>query len=353
MSSVQTKSPDSLQADAVNDTTPEPAAADTRKSSRLSRETLNIAGVFLLCVLAMLAARWINPNAGGYQQLETILVLCSFLVVVAFGQGLVVLIGGLDLSIPSVITLGGILTAVWVGADGGIVKTCAVLAACAGVGVLNGLGIGIFKVPAFIMTLAMGIIVYSLCLGATGGSPNGVSPKALTWLMSGRAAGIPVIVIFTVIGAVIAYLVQSRTRFGIRLYAMGSNPTAARFAGLHTLRLTLMTYALCGLLAGVTGMLLVGYSNGATLRMGEPYLLPSVAAVVIGGSAISGGRGSFLGTLAGALLLTILDMIISSLGFSQGWRTVISGAIILFAILLQHEGAMDYLRSLRGRNSTT
>ncbi|MNG27415.1 Ribose transport system permease protein RbsC [compost metagenome] len=98
-------------------------------------------------------------------------------------------------------------------------------------------------------------------------------------------------------------------------------------------------------------MLLVGYSNGATLRMGEPYLLPSVAAVVIGRSSISGGRGSFIGTLAGALLLTILDMIISSLGFSQGWRTVISGAIILFAIVLQHEGAMDYLRSLKRRTT--
>jgi ribose transport system permease protein len=209
----------------------------------------------------------------------------------------------------------------------------------------------VFKVPAFIMTLAMGIIIYSLSLGATGGSPNGVSPKALTWLMSARTLGIPVIVIFTVIGAIVAFVVQARTRFGTRLYALGSNPMAAKFAGLHTIRLTIMTYGLCALLAGIAGMLLVGYSNGATLRMGEPYLLPSVAAVVIGGSSISGGRGSFIGTLAGALLLTILDMIISSLGFSQGWRTVISGAIILFAILLQHEGAMDYLRSLKRRNT--
>ena len=328
-------------------------AKDERRSARVSRETLNTSAVFVLCALAMLAARWINPNAGGYQQVETILVLCSFLVVVAFGQGLVVLIGGLDLSIPSVITLGGILTAVWVGADGSTLQALGVLGVCAAVGVINGLGVAVLKVPAFIMTLAMGIIIYSLCLGATGGSPNGASPKALTWLMSGRLMGIPVIVIFTVIGALLAFVLQSRTRFGTRLYALGSNPLAARFAGLRTMRLTVMTYALCAVLAGITGMLLVGYSNGATLRMGEPYLLPSVAAVVIGGSSISGGRGSFLGTLAGALLLTILDMIISSLGFSQGWRTVISGAIILFAILLQHEGAMDYLRALKqGRRKT-
>lgn len=341
------------EATAVHGVDENKAGRDDRRSARVSRETLNTAAVFALCVLAMLAARWINPNAGGYQQVETILVLCSFLVVVAFGQGLVVLIGGLDLSIPSVITLGGILTAVWVGADGSAWKLLAVLAACAVVGVINGVGVAVLKVPAFIMTLAMGIIIYSLSLGATGGSPNGASPHLLTWLMSGRLMGVPVIVLFTLIGAAIAFVVQSRTRFGTRLQALGSNPLAARFAGLRTLRLTIMTYALCAVLAGVAGMLLVGYSNGATLRMGEPYLLPSVAAVVIGGSSISGGRGSFLGTLAGALLLTILDMIISSLGFSQGWRTVISGAIILFAILLQHEGAMDYLRSLkRGRSKT-
>lgn len=347
MSSMQIEPNSNLQAASVNE-----AVTDTRKSSRISREALNIAGIFLLCILALLAAKWINPNAGGFQQLETILVLCSFLVVVAFGQGLVVLIGGLDLSIPSLITLGGILTAVWVGADGGLWHSAVVLAVCAAVGVVNGVGIAVFKIPAFIMTLAMGIIVYSLCLGATGGSPNGASPHVFTWLMSARALGIPVIVLFTLAGAAIAFIVQSRTRFGTRLYALGSNPLAAKFAGLHTVRLTIMTYGLCALLAGVTGMLLVGYSNGATLRMGEPYLLPSVAAVVIGGSSISGGRGSFIGTLAGVLLLTILDMIISSLGFSQGWRTVISGAIILLAIVLQHEGAMDYLRSIKRHKAT-
>lgn len=346
MTIAQTGSAKSAQASPVNT-----VLKDDRKSARFSRETLNITGVFMLCVVALLAAKWINPNAGGYQQIETILILCSFLVVVAFGQGLVVLIGGLDLSIPSVITLSGVLTASFVGIDGSVWKLAAVLGCCAGVGLINGIGVSIFKVPAFIMTLAMGIIVYSLCLGATGGAPSGASPEGLTWIMSSRVMGVPVIILLTLAGGVVAYLIQSRTRFGTRLYAIGSNAEAARFAGLHTLRLTAMTYAICGLLAGIAGMLLVGYSNGATLRMGEPYLLPSVAAVVIGGSSISGGRGSFIGTLAGVLLLTILDMIISSLGFSQGWRTVISGGIILLAILLQHEGAMDYFRSLKIRNN--
>lgn len=346
MNSGRIESTEALQVPVMNQELP-----DNRTTARISREALNIGGVFLLCIIALFMARWVNPNASSSQQLETVLILGAFLIVVAFGQGLVVLIGGLDLSIPSVITLGGILTTAWVGADGEAWKLLIVLGICAAVGALNGLGVAVFKVPAFIMTLAMGIIVYSLSLGATGGAPSGTSPDHLTWLMSARTFGVPVIIIFTLCAAVIAYVLQARTRFGTRLYALGSNPVAARFAGLHTVQLTLMTYALCALLAGVTGMLLVGYSNGATLRMGEPFLLPSVAAIVIGGSAISGGRGSFLGTLAGALLLTVLDMIISSLGFSQGWRTIICGAIILFAILLQHEGAMDYLRSIQRRKS--
>ncbi|MBD8828574.1 ABC transporter permease [Pseudomonas sp. CFBP 13602] len=344
MNSRRVESTESVQVSGMNQ-----GLLDTRTSARISREALNIGAVFVLCIIALFVARWVNPNASASQQLETVLILGAFLIVVAFGQGLVVLIGGLDLSIPSVITLGGILTTAWVGAEGEEWKLLVALGICAAVGALNGLGVAVFRVPAFIMTLAMGIIVFSLSMGATGGAPSGTAPDSLTWLMTARTFGVPVVIIFTLFGTAIAYVLQARTRFGTRLYALGSNPIAARFAGLHTVRLTIMTYALCALLAGITGMLLVGYSNGATLRMGEPFLLPSVAAVVIGGSAISGGRGSFLGTLAGALLLTVLDMIISSLGFSQGWRTIISGTIILFAILLQHEGAMDYLRSMQRR----
>lgn len=320
---------------------------DKRSSVRIQRETVSTAAVFAACIVALLLSKVINPAFGSWQQLQTILMLASFLIVIAYGQGLAILIGGLDLSVPSVVTLGGVMTAVWTGAspDGNVWwQLVAVLLLCGCVGVVNGIGIVYFKVPAFIMTLASDIIVYSICLGATGGAPSGAAPHALVTLMSGRAGNTPIIIIFVLVFCALAVLVQRKTSFGRSLYALGSNPLAARIAGLPVSRLTIATYIFSSVCAGLAGMMLVGYSNGATLRMGEAYLLPSIAAVVIGGSSILGGRGTFLGTIGGAILLTILDMIITSLGLAQGWRTMIEGGLILVVVLLQHEQALDYIR---------
>jgi len=325
---------------------------DKRGAVKWQRETVSAVGVFVVCIAALLLSRLINPEFGSLHQLQTILTLASFLIVVSYGQGLTVLIGGLDLSMPSVITLGGVLTAAWMSTlspAGAWWQIPALLVVCAAVGVVNGLGITLFRIPAFIMTLASGIIVYSLCLGVTGGTPGGAAPASLVTLMSGRIAGFPLVNVFVVVFCVIAAFVQSRTSFGQRLYAMGSNAVAARIAGIRINVMTVSTYALSAAFAGFAGMMLVGYSNGATLRIGDPYLLPSIAAVVIGGSSILGGRGTFVGTIGGAILLTIFDMIITSLGLAQGWRTMISGGLILAAILLQHEGALDWVRSIARR----
>ncbi|WP_109478151.1 ABC transporter permease [Paraburkholderia sp. C35] len=327
---------------------------DKRGVVKFQRETVSTAGVYIVCIVALLLSRLINPEFGSLHQLLTIITLASFLIVASYGQGLAVLIGGLDLSIPSVVTLGGVLTTVWMSTlapSGTWWQIPVVLAVCATVGVVNGLGITLFRIPAFIMTLASGIIVYSLCLGATGGTPSGAAPHPLVTLMSGQSAGLPLVTIFVVVFCVVAAFVQSRTTFGQRLYALGSNPVAARIAGIRITGLTVATYSLSAALAGFVGMMLVGYSNGATLRMGEPYLLPSIAAVVIGGSSILGGRGNFIGTIGGAILLTIFDMVITSLGLAQGWRTMISGGLILAAILLQHEGALDWVRAAARRRS--
>jgi ribose transport system permease protein len=322
---------------------------DKRGVVKVQRETVSAIGVFVVCAAALLLSRLINSEFGSIRQFQTILTLASFLIVVSFGQGLTVLIGGLDLSIPSVVTLGGVLTTAWMSAlapSGAWWQIPSVLVVCATVGAINGLGITILRIPAFIMTLASGIIVYSLCLGATGGTPSGAAPASLVTLMTGRVAGIPLVTIFVVAFCVIAAFTQTRTSFGQRLYAVGSNPVAALIAGIRIKFITVVTYALSAALAGFAGMMLVGYSNGATLRMGDSYLLPSIAAVVIGGSSILGGRGTFVGTIGGAILLTIFDMVITSLGIAQGWRTMISGGLILAAILLQHEGTLDWLRSL-------
>ncbi len=326
------------------------AEQDTRKTRRIDRHTIGAIAVFLLCIVLILASRLVSPSLGSWQQVLTVLTLASFLVVLSFGQGLVVLTGGLDLSLPAVITLGGVLTTTWAGnGPGAWYLLPAVLAVCGGVGLASAIGVVWLKVPPFIMTMATSIIVSSAALGLTNGTPRGASPESLLLLMKGSYLGIPAPVYFLVVFAIAGWLIQSRTVFGRYLYAVGTNRDAARIAGVPVTLVTVLPYVASAVCAGFVGMMLVGYANGATLRMGDNYLLPSIAAVVIGGSSILGGSGSFAGTVGGAILLTTVETVIAAIGLEQGLRTIIEGGIILVALLLLREALFERLRSLLGK----
>ncbi len=323
-------------------------STDSRASARVSRETISTVTVAILCVVMLLGARFISPSLGSWSQVETVLVLGSFLVVLSFGQGLVILTGGLDLSLPALITLGGILATNWVGVydTGAWYLLPVVLLICAGVGLLSAIGIIWLKVPPFIMTLAMSIIVSSILLGYTKGTPRGASPDAALALMKGSVFGQPAVITFVILFVIMGWLFQSRSAIGRYLYAVGMNVDAARIAGVPVIVVQALPYVISAVCAGLVGIMLVGYSNGATLRMGESYLLPSIAAVVIGGSSILGGSGSFLGTVGGAILLTTLGTIISAIGLEFGLRTIIEGTIVLVALLLLREEFFQKLGSL-------
>lgn len=322
------------------------AAADTRRSGGIGRETINGIVVFALSILLILGSRFVSPALGSWSQVLTVLTLASFLVVLAFGQGLVILVGGLDLSIPALITIGGVLSATWVGAGNpdAWYLLPAILGVCCLCGAFNGLGVTVLKIPPFIMTMATSIILASVALGYTSGTPRGASPDVLTALMKSTWLGIPTVVFFVVVFALAGWVVQSRTVLGRRLYAVGANPEAARVAGVSVGAVTMTAYVVSAACAGFVGMMLVGYANGATLRMGDNYMLPSIAAVVIGGSSILGGRGSFVGTVGGAVLLTTLGTVISAIGLEQGWRTVIEGGIIVAALFFLREELFARLR---------
>ena len=326
-------------------------AGDTRTSARISRETISAVTVAILCMLLLLGARFVSPSLGSWSQVETVLVLGSFLVVLSFGQGLVILSGGLDLSLPATITLGGILATSWVGAGNPAAWYLlpAVLGVCGLVGLTSALGIIWLRVPPFIMTMAMSIIVASALLGYTKGTPRGSAPDAAVALMKGDLIGLPAPVVALIGFVVVGWLFQSRSIFGRYLYAVGTNVEAARIAGVPVKGMQILPYVLSAMCAGFVGITLVGYSSGATLRMGDDYLLASIASVVIGGSSILGGRGTFLGTVGGAILLTTLGTIISALGLEFGLRTVIEGSIVLIALLLLREEFFQKLRSLTRR----
>lgn len=324
-------------------------SGDTRQAAKVKRETISTIAVAILCVLLLFGARFISPALGSWSQVEIVLILGSFLVVVAFGQGLVVLTGGLDLSIPALITLGGVLSTSVVGAGnpGAWYLLPAILVLCGAIGFISAVGIVWLKVPPFIMTMATSIIVASAALGFTKGTPRGYAPEAAVALMKSSLLGVPMPILFLLVFVLAGWLLQERSTLGRYLYAIGINKEAARIAGVPIVAMQIFPYVISAMCAGFAGFMLVGYSSGATLRMGDDYLLPSIAAVVIGGSSILGGRGSFLGTVGGAILLTILGTIISAIGLEFGLRTIIEGSIILIALLLLREEFFNRLRSLR------
>jgi len=330
------------------DTAPE----DTRKVAVISGQAVTVGAIFALTLAMIFASRGLSESFGGWAQIKTILYLSSFLVFVAFGQGLVILVRGLDLSVASIITLGGVMSAtLMAGSDEGIWYIVpAILGLCALVGAISGIGVTLFRVPPFIMTMAVGLIVYSLCLGYTKGTPRGYPAPALSGFMKAEIVGIPALIWLLVVFIVAGTLLQSYSTFGRRLNAVGNNPAAAYVAGLSSGLLITSAYAISALCAGFAGIMLAGYANGATLRMGDSYLLPSIAAVVVGGSSILGGRGVFLGTVGGALLLTTLATILSAMGIEQGWKTIIEGGVILLALITLREQTFAKFQEWFGRH---
>lgn len=339
----------SVDAGDLPESAPKPAD-QTHMTARLGGQGITVAIMFAITFAMLLGFRLINPALNGWSQASTVLYLSSFLVFCAFGQGLVIMVRGLDLSIASTITLGGVLSATFMNGSNQnfVVLLVAILAICALVGVINGIGVSVFQVPPFIMTMAVGLIVYSLCLGSTLGTPGGYAAPALRAFMGASLLGIAAPIWMLVAFALLGTIVQSYSTFGRQLNAVGSNPLAAHLAGLPNKRIITAAYAISALCAGLTGVLLTGYADGATLRMGDAFLLPSIAAVVVGGSSILGGKGLFLGTVGGALLLTTLSTILSAAGLEEGWKTIVEGGVILVALVALRDQAFAALQDWFG-----
>ena len=297
--------------------------------------------VWLLVAASFPASRLISPNFPSWEQFNSVIALGLFLTVIAFGQGLVILTGGIDLSVPAVVSLGAFSTGYF--ASDGIPTIFAVLlgvTVASLVGLLNGVVIARTTFPPFIVTLAISGMATALLLGFSKGAAGQASPPELTeiFIRSNNVLGIPITVIAFVIVVILGFCIQSRTRFGRSLYAIGNSVPAARIAGLRVRVNTVFAYWIAAASYGLAGVLLLGYGSGSDLNIGASWLLPSIAAVVVGGSLISGGYGNFLGTAGAALFLTILSIDISAAGFSEGLKQVLYGAVIFLALLLTKLG---------------
>ncbi|HET7315041.1 ABC transporter permease [Salinisphaera sp.] len=294
-------------------------------------------GVFIGTVVIFLLSGLIEPGLLGGDSFRLVVLLSTFVIIVGFGQGIVILTGGLDLSVGSIITLGGVLLGSWVPqSNAGLWWAIpAVLLIGAGIGALSGIGVTVLKMPAFVMTLAMGIIVQSAILGYTHGAPAANSaPTLISGVIENSWLGVPVIIVLTLIFVIVGSVIQDKSAFGRLVHAVGSNPKAARIGGLPTGRVIVASYALSGCCAALCGVVLLGFIGAPTLSMGNPYTIESIAAVVVGGSSILGGRGLFLSTVGGALFLGVLSNDMTAIGLSAGWRTLVEGGIIVGALAL-------------------
>jgi ribose transport system permease protein len=293
--------------------------------------TRTIVALILLLLVLVAGIQMARPGTVNPIWISNMLLFAAPLGIVAAGQTLVMLTGGIDLSVASVATASAYLMATHSGLGVAQAILCG-LGVGFIVGLLNGIGVALLRVQPLVMTLGTGLmtegmlVVYSQKKMAE--APR--VPQFIENLGAGKfLGGIPNDLLVWVPIAIILIFVLRRTGYGRLLYAIGDNSKACTLAGIRVWRILLVNYVSCGVLAAIAGLIIVGGTDSAELRLAEVYLLPSVAAVIIGGTSIFGGRGGYSGTIVGALILTVLNSILTLLDVPESVRQILYGAIIL------------------------
>jgi len=260
----------------------------------------------------------------------------SFLGIVAAGMMLVILLGHIDLSVPWTLAAAAMMAT----AVGGPWAIPAGIGVGLMVGIVNGLGVAYLRVPSMIFTLGMNAVMRGLMVAHTGGfAPQTAATDLMQYLAVARIGGvIPVALLVWLAVSVVVVVILTRTTLGRAIYAIGNRERAAYLSGINTSRVILVTFALSGATAGLAGVLLAGYSTKAYQGMGDAYLLPAIAAVVIGGTNILGGRGRYLGTLAGVILIVLLNSVLSIMQMPEAGRQIIYGVVIIAMLLVYGRG---------------
>lgn len=315
----------------------------------LARFRSLIALALMVLVLSLLSDRFLTPE-NGWNILRQISVnLC-----LSIGLTLVILSGGIDLSVGAILALAGAVAAgllkhgVALPSFDVLLQVTTAGAMVAGIGVGAGLGwcngfvITRFQLPPFVATLGMLSIARGLTMLWTGGFPITGLGTGFGHLGTGVFLGMPMPVWIMAVLVAVFVVITRRTRFGRHLYAVGGNERAARLTGLRVDRVKIAVYTLAGALAGVAGLIVTARLDSAQPNAGMGYELDSIAAVVIGGTSLAGGRGSILGTVLGCLIIGVLNNGLFLLNVSPFWQQVVKGLVILIAV------AIDRM-SLRGR----
>ncbi|WP_375569040.1 ABC transporter permease [Ahrensia marina] len=300
---------------------------------------LDAAIPFLATAAIIIIGSFFVPRFLSLDYLLQQLQVASFLGVLALGATVVILLGHIDLSVPWVLGGAAIISTALVGTDSAVLGAIAVPAALLFgvlVGIVNGVGVAVFRIPSMVWTLAVNSMLLGVAVLNTGGfSPRGVASPLMIEAATGTVAGVPFAFLLWMAVALVLGFFFSLTGFGRYLSSIGYNEKATFLSGVSTPSVIFAAFMIAGACSALGGVLLAGYANQAYQSMGDPFLLPTIAAVVIGGTSILGGRGSLVGTIGGVLFITILTSILSVFQISEAWRNIIFGSIIIIMLLFQ------------------
>ncbi len=298
-----------------------------------------IASGFILVILALGTGYTLSTTgtapllSPGYllQQLQ----IGSFFGICAAGMMLVILLGHIDLSIPWTLTAAAMMAT----AVGGSMAIPTALAVGLAVGLLNGFGVAYLRIPSMIFTLGVDTVLRGLMVAQTGGfAPQDEATPLMLILAKSKVLGIPVAIFVWAAVSLIIVLLLTRTTFGKSIYAIGTRERAAYLSGIRTKGVIVGAFVLSAMCASVAGVLLTGYSAKAYQGMGNAYLLPAIAAVVLGGTHILGGRGRYVGTLVGVILIVLLNSVLSIMQMPEAFRQIIYGVVIIGMLLVYGRG---------------
>jgi ribose transport system permease protein len=295
-----------------------------------------LGAVWLVVVILYAVSGLFSPGMFKVGQVLNILQVAAFLGVVATGQTLALLTGGVDLSVAGVVTMANIVsTSIMAGRDSNMlmgIAVCVLLAAS--VGLINGLMITVVRVTPLVATLGMNSILFGAALVYTHGAPHGGISPGFAVFGQGHLMVFPVSTICWLTIALGTAWVSRQTVFGRQLYAVGANTVAARMMGIPVKRIVIIAYILSSTMAVLGGLLLTSYIGSPSLGIGDQFLLTSIAATVVGGTALTGGMGSVVGTIGGTLFITELNSFTNIVRVSTGTQFVLQGAVIALSVLL-------------------
>lgn len=301
-----------------------------------------LAAILLALVLFLLSG--FLPNgfktvSGAIDQAYNILRLSSLLAIIAAGQTLVIISGGegIDLSAGAVVTIAALYTYRLIDGDNTLILPVFFLVLLIGAffGSLNGLGIAYLKIPPFVMTLGMAGVIQGTMLVVTRGIYEGqVAPLMTKVIARDLVFGIPGVLFLWVIFGVLMTVLLRRTRFGKELFAIGVNRMTSKLSGVRVTRMVILTYTLAGALAAFAGFVLVSWTQNAGLQLGDRYLFPSIAAVAVGGTLLSGGKGSYLGTMAGAVVIQLIQSLLTTMMLPDSIQQIVFGSVLLILVII-------------------